>query len=367
MYDEIIYTIAFTMLPGLNDIQRKKIFEFYGSALSVYKQREQQNFAFYTFYHLNSVQKNNLLGPWPLQEAASEFNFIKKNFIECISLKDDRYPKRLLHCPDAPVLLYTKGSNAFNLPYLLSVVGSRQHTIQVYRVIKELMEGLSHLNIGIISGLAIGIDAIAHQTALEYKIPTWGVLAHGLDQIYPNEHRKLASDIIKNGGLITESRKETTIHPYCFPKRNRIVAGISDATLVIETDLKGGSMITANLAFDYNREVFALPGKIHDPKSKGCLALIRRNKAHIYHDVESLIEDMSWPVKENNYSVQSLKIEFPKETQRVLDHIQLHGPLHREEIANQLKINAGVLSTLLFELEMKAQIQLLAGNRYARL
>lgn len=364
MSEEILYTIAFTMLPGLNDMQRKNIFEKYGSALAIYKERDKQSFA---FPHLNLLQKNTLLAAWALKEAASELNFITKHNIQCISLKDKRYPIRLLHCDDPPTLLYVKGSDALNLPFLLSVVGSRQHTVQVYRVLKELMEGLAHLNIGIISGMALGVDGIAHQIALENKIPTWGVLAHGLDQIYPIEHRKLAIDMMQNGGLITESRKESIILPYCFPKRNRIVAGISDATLVVETALKGGSMITANLAFDYNREVFAVPGKIHDSKSKGCLALIKRNKAHLYHDVQSLLEDMSWPQVEIISPSKQLVLGFSGDTKRVLEHIQLHGPLHREEIANQLKINASKLSSLVLELEIKGEIQLLAGNRYARL
>lgn len=362
MSDEILYAIAFTMLPSFNERQRKNIFEFYGSAMAIYKQREKKNEA---FANINLVQKNILLGPWPLKEASSELNFMLKHNIQCISLKDNRYPNRLLHCDDAPILLYLKGNENFNLPYLISVVGTRQHTVQVNRIIKELMEGLAHLNIGIISGMALGVDAIAHQTALAHKIPTWGVLAHGLDQIYPMEHRKLAIDIMQNGGLITESRKESIILPYCFPKRNRIVAGLSDATLVVETAIKGGSMITANLAFDYNREVFAVPGKIHDSKSKGCLALIKRNKAHLYHDVENLLEQMGWPMAEQNNPQKELEFPFSPDSKSVLAHIEAHGPIHRELIANELKINASKLSNLLLSLEMNGEIQLLAGNRYA--
>jgi DNA processing protein len=362
MSDEILYAIAFTMLPGFNERQRKNMIEHYGSALSIYKQREKKNEA---FARLNLVQKNILLGPWPLKEAGSELNFITKHNIKCITLKDSLYPNRLLHCDDAPTLLYLKGNENFNLPYLISIVGTRQHTIQVNRIIKELMEGLSHLNIGIISGMALGVDGIAHQTALAYKIPTWGILAHGLDQMYPLEHRKLAIELMHNGGLITESRKESIILPYCFPKRNRIVAGMSDATIVIETAIKGGSMITANLAFDYNREVFAVPGKIHDSKSKGCLALIKRNKAHLYHDVENLLEQMGWPLAEQNSPQKELEFTFSPDSKIVLAHIEAHGPIHRELIANELKINASMLSNLLLSLEMKGAIQLLAGNRYA--
>ena len=363
MTDENLYAIAFTMLPGFNDIQRKSVFEFYGSGIAIYNERQKQKNA---FVEVNFVQKNSLLSTWPLQEAAAEVNFISKHGIKCISVMDANYPNRLKHCIDAPTLLFVKGSDQFNLPYLLSVVGTRQHTIQVGKIIQELMEGLTHLNIGIISGMALGVDGIAHQKALENKIPTWGVLAHGLDQIYPNEHRKLAIDIMNNGGLITESRKGSSPLPYCFPKRNRIVAGICDATLVVETDVKGGSMITANIAFDYNREVFAVPGKIHDPKSKGCLALIKRDKAHIYHDVTSLLENMQWPIKELTTPQIQLDFLVLTESERVLQHIAIHGPVHMEVIANQLKINSSLLSNLLLGLEIKGQIQLLAGNLYSK-
>jgi DNA processing protein len=363
MTEEILYAIAFTMLPSFNERQRKNMIEHYGSAMAIYQEREKKNDAFIS---INLVQKNILLGPWPLKEASTELNFTIKHNIKCIGLMDKLYPSRLKHCEDAPTLLYLKGNENFNLPYLISIVGTRQHTVQVNRIIKELIEGLTHLNIGIISGMALGVDAIAHQTALDYKIPTWGILAHGLDQIYPIEHRKLAIDLMQNGGLITESRKESIILPYCFPKRNRIVAGLSDATIVIETAIKGGSMITANLAFDYNREVFAVPGKIHDSKTKGCLALIKRNKAHLYHDVENLLEQMSWPLAKQNSPQKEIEFTFSPESKTVIEHIEAHGPIHRELIAKELKINASKLSSLLLSLEMKGEIQLLAGNRYAR-
>ena len=156
------------MLPGFNERQRKNLIEHYGSALAIYQQREKKNVAFAS---INLVQKNILLGPWPLKEASSELNFITKHNIQCISLKDSRYPNRLLHCEDAPTLLYIKGNENFNLPYLISIVGTRQHTVQVNRIIKELMEGLTHLNMGIISGMALGVDAIAHQASLANNIP----------------------------------------------------------------------------------------------------------------------------------------------------------------------------------------------------
>jgi DNA processing protein len=364
MSDEILHTIALSMLVGINDKEKKYILEWYGSASAVFKEREKKQNG---FRGLNLIQINILGASWPLKEAEEELMFINKHQIKCLSILDPNYPNRLLQCKDAPLLLYVKGSYEFNLPQLISIVGSRQHTIQVNKVMEELIAGLAHLKIGVISGMALGIDGLAHQTALKMNIPTWGVLAHGLDQIYPNQHRRLAIEMLHQGGLITEFRKNTKPLPYFFPKRNRIVAGMSDATIVIETDMKGGSMITANLAFDYDREVFAVPGKIHDTKSKGCLHLIKYNKAHLYHDPIHLLENMNWPILDLPAIENQLKLILDPALQRVLLLIERQGPIHRDELANLLKIKASLLSSYLLSLEMQGYIHLLAGNLYNKL
>ena len=304
-----------------------------------------------------------MLGPWPLKEAGSELNFITKHNIKCITLKDNLYPNRLLHCDDAPSLLYLKGNENFNLPYLISIVGTRQHTVQVNRIIKELMEGLSHLNIGIISGMALGVDGIAHQTALAYKIPTWGILAHGLDQMYPLEHRKLAIELMQNGGLITESRKESIILPYCFPKRNRIVAGMSDATIVIETAIKGGSMITANLAFDYNREVFAVPGRTTDKYSQGCHNLIKTQKAQLITSAADLIYLLNWEVRKKEEKViqKQLFVSLSEEEQKIYNFL-LKGKEILDIISIECNIPIFKLSGTLLNMELKGVVKPLPGK-----
>jgi DNA processing protein len=193
------------------------------------------------------------------------------------------------------------------------------------------------------------------------------VLAHGLDQIYPIQHRKLAIEMLQEGGLMTECRKGTIPLPYFFPRRNRIVAGLSDATVVVETAIKGGSMITANLAFGYDREVFAVPGKIHDAKSKGCLHLIKYHKAQVYHDPTHLLENMNWPIAKHTPVVKQTKLILEPDLQSLLLLIEMQGPIHRDTIANHLKINASLLSSQLLSLEMEGCIQLLAGNLYSKL
>lgn len=364
MSEETLFTIALSMMEGINDVHKKFILELYGSAIQVFKEHQKQQNG---FNELNLFHKNILLANWPLKEAEAELNFIIKHQIKCISVLDANYPNRLVQCKDAPLLLYLKGSDHFNLPQLISIVGTRQHTLQVAKVVQELMEGLAHLKIGVVSGLALGVDGLVHQTALKMNLPTWGVLAHGLDQLYPHQHRKLAIEMIQQGGLLTECRKSTIPLPYFFPKRNRIVAGMSDATIVIETDIKGGSMITASLAFDYNREVFAVPGKIHDSKSKGCLHLIKYNKAHVYHDPSFLLDNMNWPMPDQPILAKQLKLLLDPALQMVLDYIEMQGPVHRDAIANHLKINASVLSEYLLSLEIQGHIQLLAGNLYGKL
>jgi DNA processing protein len=367
--NELLYAIALSMYKAHSDLQKRKQLQFYGSAYNTFKYR------------------NKNLGEWPLLEAEDELKFIEKYSIQCFSILDKFYPGRLANISDPPNLLYVKGADHFNLPQLISIVGTRQHTYQVKKVVEELLEGLAHLKIGVISGLALGVDGIAHEAALKNNLSTWGVLAHGLDTIYPNQHRRLAKNMLENnGGLITECRINTPTMTFQFPKRNRIVAGMSDATIVIESEVKGGSMITAHLARGYDREVFAVPGKIHDAKSKGCLWLIKNNIATMYHDPIQLLEDMNWPKQEQEQE-QDQKKEQAENSHHNKGHelfnqsvhskimnqnaksiyllIQSQGPIHKDSILIQLAISNDILAEHLLQLELNGHIHLLAGNLYA--
>jgi DNA processing protein len=350
--EALLYTIAFSMLEGITESQKLKMLHYYGSAA--------------TIFHLNKENKK----AWPINAAEDEINFIEKHKIQCFNLKDAHYPNRLINITDPPIVIYTKGSTQFNLPHLISIVGTRQHTYQVNKVIQELMEGLQHLKLGIISGMALGVDGIAHALSLANKIPTWGVLAHGLDTIYPNAHRRLAINMLSNGGLITECRQKTITMPYQFPKRNRIVAGMTDATIVIESAVEGGSMITAKLARGYDREVFAVPGKIHDAKSKGCLWLIKNNIATMYHDPIHLLENMNWPLPTINNQAPAIANNILTLTlSPILQHIYLliqsQGPIHKDAISQQLAIPSNELSAHLLTLELNGIIHLQAGNLFS--
>lgn len=356
--DSLLYSIAFSMLKGIPEAHKIKMLSYYGNAEAIYHQR-----------------KNNAI-PWPLEAAAAEINFITKHAIQSFALHDLGYPNRLAHITDPPIFLYTKGSSNFNLPQLISIVGTRQHTHQVNKIINELLDGLVHLKMGVISGMALGVDGIAHSLCVEKQIPTWGVLAHGLDTLYPNAHRNLAIKMLQHGGLITECGQKTITMPYQFPKRNRIVAGMSDATIVIETPVEGGSMITAKLANGYDREVFAVPGKLHDAKSKGCLWLIKNNIASLYHDPIHLLENMNWPLPNNmtNYASSSqIKNDATLQQQihnlspilqAIYSLIEANAPIHKDQIAQKLDIKVETLSAHLLDLELNNLILLQAGNQY---
>jgi DNA processing protein len=349
--NELLYTIALTMHKAYSDLQKRNQLQFYKSAYNVFKYR------------------NKNLGDWPLKAADAELKYIEKYAIQCFSILDKFYPNRLLNISDPPNLLYVKGSDHFNLPRLISIVGTRQHTYQVKKIVEELLAGLNYLNIGVISGLALGVDGIAHEVALKNNLPTWGVLAHGLDTIYPNQHQRLAKNMIENnGGLITECRINTPTMTFQFPKRNRIVAGMSDATIVIESEIKGGSMITANLARGYDREVFAVPGKIHDAKSKGCLWLIKNNIAHMYHDPIQLLENMNWPKQVQDATAHQENgnelFKMDVVANSIYQYIQSQGQVHKDFIALQLGISNSKLAEHLLILELNGLIHLLAGNLY---
>lgn len=369
MSNHLLHSIAFSKIIGLNDKQRKLLLAYYHSAENIYTERSNLQIP---FPDVHDHVKKILLSNWPWEETETEFAFMQKHEINATCIFDENYPDRLLHCDDAPTVLYIKGNMNFNKTQLVSIVGTRQHTIQVNRVIQEIIEGLTHLNLGIISGMAVGVDGIAHKTAVDKNIPTWGVLAHGLDQIYPKEHRHLAIDMLAQGGLITENKKGSTPLPYFFPKRNRIVAGMSDVTIVVESDIQGGSMITAKLAFDYNRQVFALPGKLHDPKSKGCLWLIKSNEAQLYYDTIDFLESMKWAMPEinpnrfnPNHPQQTLILDA--DAIAILEIIERQGPIHSDDIFRQLRLAPGTFSTHILMLEMQDFIFKQVGNHYIRL
>ncbi len=301
--------------------------------------------------------------------AEEEIKYIEKYNIRALFLSDEAYPKRLLNCYDPPTLLFFKGEADLNTSRILSVIGTRSHTEYGRQQTELIIRNWQAARVTIVSGLAYGVDALAHKAALRNELPTIGVLAHGLDQVYPPEHSGLAKDMIKNGGgILSEFRCNVKPDKHNFPSRNRIVAGMADATVVIETGTKGGSMITAELANNYNKDVFALPGKLSDSKSTGCNHLIKTNKAALLTDAQELIELLGWGEKtskktERNYQ-RELFIELSPEEKIITEILNMNGILHIDEINLRSGLSSSVVAGALLNLELQSVVLSLPGKQY---
>ena len=275
MDNDLLYQIALTLIPNIGPVQAKILLqhcnpdEIFHAKKSFLEKIE----------GIGAVRAASITAFRDFSKVEEEIKFIEKYKIKPLFIGSKEYPQRLLNCYDSPTILYYKGNADLNASKIIAVIGTRNHTEYGKQLTENLINDLAASNITVVSGLAYGIDALAHKAALKNNLPTIGVLAHGLDQVYPPLHAGLAKDMIKNnGGLLTEFRSYTTPDKHNFPTRNRIVAGMSDATIVIETGIKGGSMITAELANSYNKDVFAFPGKTTDSKRAGCNYLIKSNR-----------------------------------------------------------------------------------------
>jgi len=319
-------------------------------------------------------------GIGPVRAAAikkfSEFNLAEDEIRSMESLgviplflTDPGYPKRLLNCYDPPTLLFFKGNADLNASRVIAVIGTRHLTDYGKQVTERLIEDLTPYQVTVISGLAFGIDYIAHRSALRNQLPTVGVLAHGLDQVYPYRHSGLAKEMIEQGGgLLTEFRNRIPPDRHHFPSRNRIVAGMSDAVVVIETDKKGGSMITADLANGYNRDVFAIPGKIDDARSSGCHELIRTQRAQLLTSAEELASAMGWLESKESKSrrtiQQELFIELTEDEKIIVSLLKEAGTIHIDDISLHSRLPGGVMARAMLNLEIQHVIVSLPGKLY---
>ena len=307
--------------------------------------------------------------PAAFLRAEQEMEFVEKNRLSCLTLKDEAYPSRLRECEDAPIVLFFKGNTDFNRLHVIDMVGTRRATDYGKQFCADFLRDLAVLcpDVLVVSGLAYGIDIHAHRAALANHLPTIAVLAHGLDRIYPAEHRKTAVSMLEQGGLLTEFTSGTNPDRQNFVKRNRIVAGMSDATVVIESAAKGGALITAELAESYHRDCFAFPGRCNDEYSIGCNNLIRKNQAVLITSAEDLVKAMGWensPKTEKTVQ-RELFPDLSEEEERIVKRL---GKMPEGLQINTLVIDTNIpvnrMSALLFELEMKGVIRALAGGVY---
>ena len=366
MTDELFYQIALTMINGVGGILSRQLLSAFGDARTIFQEKKQ---TLERVPGIGTVLAQEIKRPDVLEKAEREVAFIEKSRIQPLALTDELYPERLKECPDAPLVLYFKGNADLNAKHIISIVGTRHITPygqeQTERLIEEL-SGLFHDTL-IVSGLAYGVDVLAHKCALKQQMPTVGVLAHGLDRIYPPAHRSTAIAMLEQGGLLTDFPSGTEPERANFLKRNRIIAGLSDATIVVESATKGGSLVTADLAFGYNREVFAFPGRTTDRYSAGCNLLIRKKKAEIAISAADMADELGWgqippapPCKQTE-----LFEEANPETRKVVDCLLREKEMHVNQIARQSGIPVQELSNILFELEMDGRIQALPGNMFS--
>ena len=300
--------------------------------------------------------------------AEKELNYVAKNNIDVIFYTDSRYPKRLKNCVDSPVLLYAKGNADFNNYKVISIVGTRNATDYGKQLCKQLVEELEQYNVLIVSGLAHGIDVAAHKECLKNNVPTVGVLGHGLDKMYPSQNRATAEKMLENGGLLTEYPSGTVPDRENFPQRNRIVAGLADATVVVEASVKGGALITAEIANSYNRDVFAFPGRVGDPFSEGCNFLIRNNKAALLTCVADLAYSLGWEKPDNSGAVPQqfmLPIDLSANEQTIYNIIQQHNlPVAIDDLTIKSNMPMSQLAMNLLNMEMQGYIRSLPGKMY---
>ncbi|WP_313808288.1 DNA-processing protein DprA [Flavobacterium sp.] len=360
---ELFYTLALLQVEGVGDISAKKLITQLGSAENVFKTSRKELKSMYRF---KDKLIERLSDESVFEKAEKELAFIQSQNIEAIFFKEPNYPGRLKHCSDGPTLLFQKGATNLQQHRTLSIVGTRNITNYGIDFTRNLIETLQPLNPVIVSGFAYGVDIVAHQAAMDCNLQTVGVLAHGLNQIYPKSHKKYCSKMEANGGFLTEFWSTSNPERENFVKRNRIVAGISEATIVIESAEKGGSLITANLANDYNREVFAVPGRTSDKYSQGCNLLIKTQRAHLLSSAEDLIYHLNWNINESEVkSVQKqLFVELEPEEQKVYDFLVQRGKEVLDLIAIECQLPVHKISTLLLQMELKGVIRPLPGKQF---
>lgn len=366
---EIIYTMALTRVPRVNIATQHRLLAESGSATAVYEQRKNIR----DILPDASEKLTAALAEMERQteRAAEELEFARKKGIQCLCLQDNGYPSRLRECDDAPILLYYKGNADLNRCHVINMVGTRHCTEYGKDLCRHFLADLKRLcpDVLVVSGLAYGIDIQSHREALANGLDTVGVLAHGLDQIYPRLHRDTAIEMLSHGGLLTEFMSHTNADKVNFIRRNRIVAGTADATIVVESAEKGGSLITADIATSYNRDVFAFPGRVDDRYSQGCNRLISDNKASLLLNAEAFVTAMGWQtVTAESGKQEAMQRElFPDlsvEEQLITACLQKSGSLQINTIAIETNLPVHRLSAFLFNLEMKGIVKLMSGGVY---
>lgn len=360
---ELYSILALLKVEGVGDVVAKKLINHCGSAENVFKAKANEIKA---IDGIGEALLKKLKDKTIFEKVELELQFIQNEKINVLFYQNDSYPERLKHCIDGPVLLFASGNLNFENRKMISIVGTREITSYGTAFCKQLIEDLAIFNPIIVSGFAYGVDVVAHQAAMENKLQTIGVLAHGLNQIYPKTHKKYISKMEENGGFLTEFWSTSNPEKENFVKRNRIVAGMSEATIVIESAEKGGSLITALIANDYNRDVFAVPGRTTDKYSQGCNNLIKTQRANVLTSAADLVYIMNWELetKATKAVQKQLFVVLDNEEQKVYDYLQKTGKQLLDIIALECDFPVFRISSLLLNMELKGVIRPLPGKLF---
>lgn len=363
MQENLKYKIALTLIPNIGDILAKRLVAYCGNVEAVFEEKKS---SLEKIPGIGSIYANSIVNHSIFERAEEEIKFIEKNNITPLFYLDQNYPKRLTYCEDSPVMLYYKGNADLNSKKIISIVGTREATEYGKKICEKLIADLAVHNVLIVSGLAYGIDICAHRAALDNALPTVCALAHGFDRIYPSLHQSTAQKMLDNGGWLTDFTSKTVPDRENFPRRNRIVAGISDATIVIESKKSGGSLITADIANGYSRDVFAFPGRIDDVCSEGCNMLIKQNKAALIQSAADLVYILGWEQTKNSKAPQQkqLFVELSKDEEILVNALKGKNSVTIDDLCYSSNMPMSKVSALLLTLEFSGIVKSFPGKAY---
>ena len=362
MTNDLLYRIAISKIPKIGAVLARNLISYCGGVEAVFNSKKKD---LLKIPNIGETLANNILNQNVLKAAEDEIKFIEKYKIQPIFYLDKNYPSRLKNYHDAPLMLFYKGNSDLNHARIVGIVGTRQPTERGKAFCEEIVAELQQYNVLIISGLAYGIDITAHKKSVDLGIETIGVLGHGLDRIYPAVHKPTAEKMVKNGGLLTEFTSGTTPHKDNFPARNRIIAGLADALIVVETARSGGSIITAKMANDYNKDVFAVPGRLKDTYSEGCNMLIKTHRANLIESIEDVNYIMRWETNDKIAGKQqALFVELSEIEQKIVAALRNEESVDIDTLAFRTQLSPSILSMNLLNLEFKNMLKALPGKRF---
>ncbi|MBR5373728.1 MAG: DNA-processing protein DprA [Paludibacteraceae bacterium] len=365
MEQDLLYQIALTMAKGVGTHTIRKLVATLGSEKEVIQcpRKDLEN-----IQGIGTVTAKSIKDPMLLKQAEKEISFLRKADAKAIPFSSEEYPQRMRECVDAPYILYTKGKMSMNGGHSIGIVGTRKMTPYGKNICEDIVSSLAHKypDLNVISGLAYGVDGCAHKKAVDLGIQTIGVVGHGLDMLYPARHRALSYKMMERGGIVTEFRSGCIVDKKNFVSRNRIIAGMCDVILVVESGEKGGALFTAEFANSYNKDVCAIPGRIGDLYSAGCNKLIKNNQATMVESAEEIEQLMNWDIMEKEQTDLSISrfMQLTDQEKIIVEALQIDERMDMNQLVRKTQIPFGQLSSLLFDMEMKDLVCSAPGNSY---